>query len=100
MSYSPQLKSQGSADDLNENSPLISFLHPSKKLKAKLQTARQAGSQSSRSTSMTAGSQSVGRKRTRLILSDEECELDGEHNPSRGVYECHIEEVATSNGCE
>jgi hypothetical protein len=107
-SYSPQSKFQGSADDLNENSPLISFFHPSKKIKVKLQTACQADvnpsiklpDSSPRSTSMSAGSQSVGRKRTRLVLSDEECELDDEYTQSKRVYECQREEVATSNGCE
>lgn len=105
MSYSPQSKSQGSADDSNENCPLISLFHPSKKLKTKLQTSHRADvntsmklpNSSSRSTSMSAGSQSAGRKRLRLVLSDEECEHDQKYIMETGAYECHIEEVATSN---
>lgn len=108
MSYSPQSKSQGSADDSNENCPLISFLRPGKRLKTKLQTSHQADVNASiklpdsspRSTSMSTASQSAGRKRPRLVLSDEESEHDQKHIMKAGAYKYHIEEVATSNECK
>ncbi|XP_071916680.1 protein TONSOKU-like [Coffea arabica] len=96
-----------SANDLSENAPLISFLRNGKsaeKLRAvhdaTVETAVKLPESSPRKASIASGSQAAGRKRIRLVLSDDESENDGEHTSRRTAYNFHAEEVATSNGCK
>nr|XP_027074129.1 protein TONSOKU-like isoform X1 [Coffea arabica] len=100
-------KSHLCEEDLNEDAPLISFLHPGKKA-AKLRTRCEAAVHTSikppetspRSTSMSVGSQAVGRKRTRAVISDDEYENNEEYTSRRTIYSGHGEKVATSDGLE
>ncbi|XP_027181634.1 protein TONSOKU-like [Coffea eugenioides] len=96
-----------SANDLSENAPLISFLRNGKSAKklravhdATVETAVKLPESSPRKASIASGSQAVGRKRIRLVLSDDESENDGEHTSRRTAYNFHAKEVATSNGCK
>ena len=49
---------------------------------------------------MSVGSQAVGRKRTRAVISDDEYENNEEYTSRRTIYSGHAEKVATSDGCK
>ncbi|XP_018625878.1 protein TONSOKU isoform X2 [Nicotiana tomentosiformis] len=113
-------KSHGSEDELNEDMPLISLVRPKRNL-AKFKPAHvettiastELPNSSSPSMSRPAGSQAVGRKRVRLVLSDDEGDnedvysssriistpLEGEmgHCSRRTSHKCSVENVATSD---
>ncbi|MCD7454990.1 hypothetical protein HAX54_026718 [Datura stramonium] len=112
-------KSHGSEDEF-EDLPLISLVRPNKNL-AKLKSAyvgttiasTELPDSSSPSMSRPAGGQAVGRKRVRLVLSDDEGDnedvycssriistpLEGEmgHCSRRTSHKCSVETVATSD---
>ncbi|KAM7523540.1 hypothetical protein LguiA_013442 [Lonicera macranthoides] len=106
VSYSPMLSesiaiksnSRVSGDELNDDAPLVSLLRSSKKsskLKPFTKTNPREGSP--RSMSRSTGSHSVGRKRVRVVLSDDEDE-NNEVQCCRGrVHRCPTEDVATSD---
>ncbi|KAL3528003.1 hypothetical protein ACH5RR_012659 [Cinchona calisaya] len=104
ISNSTRSKSHSCADELNENVPLVSFLRLGKKA-AKLRlghetavhTSSKLPEASSRARSISAGGQAVGRKRIRLVISDDEYENNEEHTSRRAIYKCHAD-VVTSNG--
>ncbi|XP_022884500.1 protein TONSOKU [Olea europaea var. sylvestris] len=91
-------------DELDEDTPLISLRQPKRNL-AKLRTARAAVTKAStkppesstQSTSRSSGSLTIGRKRVRVILSDDEDEDEGDevHCSSRTVHKCPTEGVPT-----
>nr|XP_016454753.1 PREDICTED: protein TONSOKU-like isoform X1 [Nicotiana tabacum] len=113
-------KSHGSEDELNVDMPLISLVRPKRNL-AKFKPAHvettiastELPNSSSPSMSRPAGSQAVGRKRVRLVLSDDEGDnedvysssriistpLEGEmgHCSRRTSHKCSVENVATSD---
>lgn len=96
-------------DELDEDTPLISLRQPKRNL-AKLRTARAAVTKAStkppesstQSTSRSSGSLTIGRKRVRVILSDDEDEDEGDevHCSSRTVHKCPTEGVPTSDESE
>lgn len=105
-SNSIRSKSHSFPDESNENVPLISFLHPGKKAsklrlghETAVHTSIKLPESSPRATSISAGGQAVGRKRIRLVISDDECENMEQHTSRRTVSRGN-EEVATSNGCK
>lgn len=115
-------KSHGSKDEF-EDLPLISLIRPKKNL-SKLKSAyvettiasTELPDSSSPSMSRPAGSQTVGRKRVRLILSDDEDDNEDVYSSSRIIstplegeigncsrrtsHKCSVETVATSDECE
>lgn len=109
VSYSPMLSkstaiksnSRVGEDELNDDAPLVSLLRSSKKSsKLKPFTLTDPPEGSPRSMSRSTGSQSVGRKRVRVVLSDDEGE-NNEVQCCRGrVHRCPAEDVATSDECE
>ncbi|KAL2498642.1 Protein TONSOKU [Abeliophyllum distichum] len=101
---STKSKFSDTPDELDEDTPLISLCRPKRNL-AKLRTARVAVTNAStkppelstQSTSRSSGSLTIGRKRFRVILSDDEGEGDEVHCSSRTVHKCPAEGVATSD---
>ncbi|KAL2521328.1 Protein TONSOKU [Forsythia ovata] len=99
---STKSKFSDTPDELDEDTPLISLRQPKRNL-AKLRTARVAVTNAStkppelstQSTSRSSGSLTIGRKRFRVILSDDEG--DEVHCSSRIVHKCPAEGVATSD---
>ncbi|XP_075081059.1 protein TONSOKU isoform X4 [Nicotiana tabacum] len=113
-------KSHGSEDELNEDMPLISLVRPKRNL-AKLKSAHvettivstELPNSSSPSMLRPAGSQAVGRKRVRLVLSDDEGDNEDVYSSSRIIstplegemgdcsrrtsHKCSVENVATSD---
>lgn len=115
-------KSHGSKDE-SEDLPLISLIRPSKNL-SKLKSAyvettiasTELPDSSAPSMSRPAGSQAVGRKRVRVILSDGEDDNEDVYSSSRTIstpqdgemghcsrrtsHKCSVETVATSDECK
>ncbi|KAF8411665.1 hypothetical protein HHK36_004223 [Tetracentron sinense] len=94
-------------EEFNDDVPLISLLR-SNKISSKLKTAQIEKPSSSskpteaspRSSSKAIGNQQtvVGRKRVRVVLSDDEGEIHDEADYSRGTLnKCVVEDVATSD---
>lgn len=94
-------------EELNDDLPLISFLQSSKsspKMKTPYVEKQNISSKpteaSPRSLSKSTNS-IVSRKRIRVVLSDDEGEMDDELECLKGrVHKCPVEAVATSDECE
>ncbi|KAK2656121.1 hypothetical protein Ddye_009173 [Dipteronia dyeriana] len=91
-------------EELNDDLPLISFLQSSKsspKMKTPYVEKQNISSKPTESSprSLSKSSNSiVGRKRIRVILSDDEDEMDDELECLKGrVHKCPVEAVATSD---
>uniref|UniRef100_A0A5B6ZRH6 Protein TONSOKU n=1 Tax=Davidia involucrata TaxID=16924 RepID=A0A5B6ZRH6_DAVIN len=99
-------KPHTSLEELKDDAPLISLLH-SRKNSYKLKTSHvekpnastNPNEGSPKSMSKSGGSQQtvVGRKRVRVILSDDEGEIHDNVECSRGRPKCPAEDVASSD---
>ncbi|KAL7616590.1 hypothetical protein Lser_V15G04283 [Lactuca serriola] len=100
MNYSPKLntsKSYGVEDLSDDEVPLVSFLRKSKSKGSKV-TKHSASTKSlEASPRKSTCSQTLNRKRGRLVLSDDEDENKEVGCPQRRIHEYPEEHVATSN---
>ncbi|KAK2988280.1 hypothetical protein RJ640_016860 [Escallonia rubra] len=102
-SSSTKLQSRADEEELQDDVPLISLCHSSKKLSksktaflAKKVTLTKPIGTSPRSISRSTDSQAVGRKRVRVILSDDEDETDEVQCPRGRALKSLTEDFATS----
>ncbi|XP_048233146.1 protein TONSOKU isoform X2 [Ricinus communis] len=113
-SHSPKNNSSGctksknlaGVEELNDDLPLISFLQPSKQASRKktacienCNTCDKLAEVSPKCLSKTSNQQTVvGRKRVRVVISDDEGEIQNEENFGGRFHEHTVDNVATSDG--